>query len=146
MRVFRRVWLKMCRARVITFLLDKGLLPPERARTLRGWKHSGFNLHRSRRVAPDEGEDRERLAQYIIRSPFSLEKMRVTDPGDAIVYRSEMNPKIKRNFEVFSPTDFIRLRSSSCGGQVAAVFFREWLARRSLRRRRVLQQDARAAR
>ncbi|MDP8274896.1 MAG: transposase [Candidatus Euphemobacter frigidus] len=74
---------------------------------LRGWKHSGFNLHRSRRVTPDEGEDRERLAQYIIRSPFSTEKMRVTDPGGSIVYRSEMNPKIKRNFEVFSPTDFI---------------------------------------
>ncbi|MDP8237229.1 MAG: hypothetical protein P9M08_12665 [Candidatus Erginobacter occultus] len=42
------------------------------------------------------------LAQYIIRSPFSLEKMRLIDPGD-IVYRSGINPKIKRNFEVFSP-------------------------------------------
>ena len=55
---------------------EKGLLPPERARMLRGWKHSGFNLHRRRRVAPDEGEDRERIAQYIIRSPFSTGKMR----------------------------------------------------------------------
>ncbi len=34
---------KLFRARVITFLLDKGLLPPERARMLRGWVHSGFN-------------------------------------------------------------------------------------------------------
>ena len=57
-------------------------------------------------MAPDEPKDGERLAQYIIRSPFSLEKMRLTDPGD-IVNRSGLNPKIKRNFDVFSPTDFL---------------------------------------
>jgi hypothetical protein len=32
---------------VIRFLVDKGLLPPERARMLRGWVHSGFNVHRA---------------------------------------------------------------------------------------------------
>lgn len=42
----------------------KGLLPPERARMLRGWVHSGFNVHRSRRVLPGERADLERLAQY----------------------------------------------------------------------------------
>ncbi len=58
---------ELFRARVITFLMDKGLLPPQRARMLRGWVHSGFNLHHSRRVLPNEHEDLERLAQYIIR-------------------------------------------------------------------------------
>jgi len=57
---------EMFRARVITFLVDKGLLPSARADMLRGWVHSGFNVHRSRRVLPDEREDLERLAQYII--------------------------------------------------------------------------------
>ena len=42
----------------------------ERARMLRGWVHSGFNVHRGRRVLSREREDMERLAQYIIRSPF----------------------------------------------------------------------------
>jgi hypothetical protein len=37
---------------VIRFLVDKGLLPPERARMLRGWVHSGVNVHRGRRVSP----------------------------------------------------------------------------------------------
>ena len=45
---------EMFRARVITFLLEKGLLPPERGRMLRGWVHSGFNVHRSRCVLPDQ--------------------------------------------------------------------------------------------
>jgi len=79
---------------------------------LRGWVHSGFNVHRSRRVLPGEREDLERLAQYIIRNPFAVEKMRVSEatranPAGVIIYHSGMNEKIHRNFEVFSPCDFI---------------------------------------
>jgi hypothetical protein len=98
---------ELFRARVITFLVKKGLLPPERARMLRGWTHSGFNAHRSQRVPPRNREDMERLAQYIIRNPFSVDKMQPNSSGDSIIYRSGMNPKIQRNFEVFSPCDFI---------------------------------------
>ncbi len=98
---------ELFRARVITFLVEKGLLPAARARMLRGWVHSGFNVHRSRRALPNEREDLERLAQYIIRNPFSVEKMQVNQPGGPIIYRSGMNEKIHRNFDVFSPCDFI---------------------------------------
>jgi len=103
---------ELFRVRVITFLAEKGFLPTERARMLRGWVHSGFNVHRSRRVLPGEREDLERLAQYIIRNPFSVEKIHVAEPNRAnpagsIIYRSGMNEKIHRNFEVFSPCDFI---------------------------------------
>jgi hypothetical protein len=120
------------RARVITFLVDKNLLPPARTQMLRGWVHSGFNVHRSRRVLPDEREELERLAQYIIRNLFAIESraagetdcpqgsngakqsgnMQVTEPNGAnpdgfIMYRSVINPKTQRNFEVFAPCDFI---------------------------------------
>ena len=103
---------ELFRARVIVFLVEKGLLPPERARILRGWVHSGFNVHRSRRVNHDERADLERLAQYIIRNPFSVEKMQVTEanranPDGSIIYHSGMNLKIQRNFEVFPPREFI---------------------------------------
>jgi len=98
---------ELFRARIITVLTQKGLLPPDRARMLRGWVHSGFNVHRSRRVLPEERADLERLAQYIIRNPFAVEKMQVNQPGGPIIYRSGMNEKIHRNFEVFSPCDFI---------------------------------------
>ncbi len=98
---------ELFRAQVITFLTEKGLLPPARARMLRGWVHSGFSAHRSRQVLPNEREDLERLAQYIIRNPFSVEKMQINQPGDSILYRSGMSEKIHRNFEVFSPCEFI---------------------------------------
>jgi len=98
---------ELFRARLITFLLDEGLLPLERAQMLRSWRHSGFNVHRSQRVQPHQREDLERLAQYIIRNPFAVEKMHPDPATGTIIYRSGMNPKIKRNFEIFTPCDFI---------------------------------------
>ena len=98
---------ELFRARVISFLVKKELLLPERARMLLGWRHSGFNIHRSRRIAPSSREDLERLAQYIIRNPFSLDKMHPNATGESIIYRSGLNPKIRRNFQVFEPCDFI---------------------------------------
>lgn len=83
--------------------------------------NSRINVHHSRRVLPKEREDLERLAQYIIRNPFSVEKMQVNQPDGNVIYRSAMNERLHRNFEVFGPCDFILLRSSSYGEQVAAI-------------------------
>ena len=55
-------------------------------------------------MLPNEREDLERLAQYIIRNPFSVEKMQVNEPGGSIVYRSGMNPKIRRKLPFASLT------------------------------------------
>jgi hypothetical protein len=103
----------------------QGLLPTDRAQMLRGRVHSGFNVHRSRRVQPDEREDLERLAQYtrlqryarlreqaqhcgqVIRNPFFVEKMQVNHPSSSIIYQSGMSEKIHRNFEGFTSCDFI---------------------------------------
>jgi len=52
------------------------------------WKHSGFNLHAGERVPPEANADLEGLAQYILRNPFSVEKMTLESPGDMVIYRS----------------------------------------------------------
>ena len=52
-------------------------------------------------------EDMEWLAQYMIRNPFSVDKLPPNSFGYSIIYRSGMNPKIQCNFEVLSPCDFI---------------------------------------
>jgi hypothetical protein len=98
---------ELFRARTIAFLVKEGLLSPDRARMLLGWRHSGFCVHRSKRVQPHQKEDLERLAQYIIRNPFSVEKMYPDPETGTIIYRSGMNPNIRRNFEIFTPCDFI---------------------------------------
>jgi Putative transposase len=88
-------------------LVEEKLLPPERVQVLYSWKHSGFNLHVGQPVPPEAKADLEDLAQYILRNPFSVEKMTLESPGDTVIYRSRLNAKINRNFEVFTPTDFL---------------------------------------
>ena len=58
-------------------------------------------------VPPEAKADLEDLAQYILRNPFSVEKMTLESPGDIVIYRSRLNAKINRKFEVFSATDFL---------------------------------------
>jgi hypothetical protein len=59
------------------------------------------------RVSARYRADMERLAQYIIRYPFSVDIMQPNSSEHSIIHRSGMNPKIQRCFEVFSPCDFI---------------------------------------
>ena len=109
---------------------------------LRGWTHSGFNVHRSRRVPPGNREDMERLAQYIIRNPFSVDKMQANSSVDSIIYRSGMNPKIQRNFEVFSPCDFIaRITQHIPDKSFQLVRYYGWYSNK-MRGQRLKQTDA----
>ena len=98
---------ELFRAKVINLLVEEKLLPPERVQVLYSWKHSGFNVHAGERVPPEAKADLEALAQYILRNPFSVEKMTLESPTDMVIYRSRLNAKINRNFEVFTATDFL---------------------------------------
>jgi hypothetical protein len=98
---------EMFRRRVIAFLEDQELLPRDRAEMLLSWQHSGFSLHRSRRVGHEEREDLEQIARYILPNPFSTAKMPFEPGAGSVLYRSRMNKKQGGNFAALSPTDFI---------------------------------------
>jgi hypothetical protein len=70
-------------------------------------KHSGFSVHNGKPVKRNDAEGLERVAQYIIRNPFSEQKMAYNEENGTVIYRSRMHAKTKRNFEVFSAEDFI---------------------------------------
>ncbi|NDB76848.1 MAG: DUF229 domain-containing protein, partial [Verrucomicrobia bacterium] len=58
----------------------------------------------------DQSENKavlEQLAQYILRNPFSVAKMTLHSAGEKVIYRSKLNPKINRNFEIFTGPDFL---------------------------------------
>ncbi len=78
---------------------------------MKSWKHTGFNVDASRTVAPENRAEREQRCQYVLRNPFSVEKMTLESPTVTIIYRSRLNPKINRNFEVFDPVDFLAVLS-----------------------------------
>ena len=45
-------------------------------------------------LPPEAKADLEDLAQYILRNPFSVEKMTLESPTDTVIYRSRLNAKI----------------------------------------------------
>ncbi|THB77398.1 MAG: hypothetical protein D6B25_07050 [Desulfobulbaceae bacterium] len=60
------------------------------------------------RITPGDERGLENLAQYIIRNTFSLEKLKYYEKTDSVIYHSKMtHGKNKKNFEVFSPLEFI---------------------------------------
>jgi len=73
------------------------------------WRHSsGFNVHNEVRIKPEDETGIENLSQYIIRNAFSLEKVKYEEGDSSVIYRSRMSHgKNKRNFQVFSPLEFI---------------------------------------
>jgi len=74
------------RHRVFRFLQAEGLLPEEPTRLLLSWRHSGFSVHTSVTVPPDDRDGLERLARYLLRPPVSLERLRVDEDAQAIAY------------------------------------------------------------
>ena len=75
---------------------------------LQNWRHSGFSLDAGEApVAADDAVGRRRLAEYLLRAPFSLEKITYNSANGSVLYRSDRHWRTKRNFEVFSAANFI---------------------------------------
>ena len=100
---------ELFRAHVLKMLKKEGLIDDSLIKLLMSWRHvSGFNVHHEVRIKPHDEKGMENLAQYIIRNTFSLEKLKYERGDLSVIYRSKMSHgKNKRNFQVFSPLEFI---------------------------------------
>ena len=78
---------ELFRQRFIQTLVSHKLLGEKRARDLLGWKHSGFNLDAGEKaVAADDVDGRRRLAEYLLRAPFSLQKITWKEETSTVIY------------------------------------------------------------
>jgi len=107
----RHVLEQLFRTRIFAELLRQKFISPELIARMKTWQHSGFNVDLSRSVPPENRAEREQLCRYVLRNPFSVEKITLESPQDTVIYRSKLNPKINRNFEVFAPVDFLAVLS-----------------------------------
>ncbi len=88
---------------------------------MRSWAHSGFSVDNSVYLSPGDTSGLERLAEYILRCPFSLARVvRLGDDG-SLIYRAEQDHCRRfpapasadlrggpsRNFQLFSALDFL---------------------------------------
>ncbi len=100
---------ELFRAHVLKMLKKEGLIDDTFITMIMKWRYtSGFSVHNEVRIKPDDDKGIENISQYIIRNSFSLEKLKYEEGDSSVIYRSKMtHGKNKKNFQVFSPLEFI---------------------------------------
>jgi len=99
---------ELFRHRFIEALLREKLISDRKARQLLGWTRSGFSLDAGEKsVAANDVDGRRRLAEYLLRAPFSLEKITWNETSRKVIYRSKRSWHTKKNFQIFEVTDFL---------------------------------------
>ncbi len=101
--------IELFRHRFLQALRDGKHISPSRLADLLSWKHSGFNIHDGgeKPVPSHDTEGRKGLAEYLLRHPFSLQKITWNPTTQTVIYGSKRHHTTKRNFEIFKAPDFI---------------------------------------
>jgi hypothetical protein len=74
---------------------------------MRHWNHSGFSVNNEVYINKDNPEALERLAQYIVHSSFSADKIKYIEETGSVMYKSNIHLAKKRNFEALDAIEFI---------------------------------------
>jgi hypothetical protein len=99
---------ELFRHRFIEMLHREKLISEKKVRQLLDWKYSGFSLDAGDKpIAADDVEGRRRLAEYLLRAPFSLEKITWNEATGKVIYRSSRSWRTKRNYQIFTARDFL---------------------------------------
>lgn len=97
------------RRAVLGLLVRREAIDPALAGQMLSWRHSGFSVHNRVRVAAGDAEGRKSLAGYMLRAPFSLEKMTYDAAKGAVIYRSRLHATLKRNFQAMPGVEWLEL-------------------------------------
>ncbi len=114
---FLKIWEK----KLFNLLLTEGLISRKVIADMRSWKHSGFSVDKSVSIPAGDTAGLERLAEYMLRCPFSLDRIISVNDDGKVVYQAEktqcrpfpvlgnenLHKGTARNFEVFDPLEFI---------------------------------------
>ncbi len=74
---------------MLALLRREGLVTASFAQKLLAWRHTGFSAHNAVRVGARGTAARRRLAQYMLRAPFSLAKMTYDPNSGTVIYLHE---------------------------------------------------------
>ncbi len=120
-RIDKQLMLAVWQDNVFELFVEEGKIDEVTADQMRCWPHSGSSVDDSTYLAPRDIAGLRRLAEYILRCPFSLARVvRLTDDG-SVIYRAEkdlcrrfpgpassnLGGGPKRTFQVFSALDFL---------------------------------------
>ncbi len=97
------------RREVLKLLLAEHAVGERLSASMLAWRHSGFSVHNGVRVRSNDAQGRKQLAQYMLRAPFSLEKMSYLPETGMVMYRSHMHKSLKRNFQLMPGAQWLEL-------------------------------------
>ena len=81
--------LKRWEKKLFDLLLAEGRITTEIVEQMRTWQHSRFSVGKSVKLEAADTAAIERLTQYIVRCPFSLDRIVSLNPDGKVVYRAE---------------------------------------------------------
>ncbi len=107
------------------------------------WRHTGFSVHNAVRIRASDAAARQKLAQYMLRAPFSLEKMTYDLDSGTVIYRSRLHKTLKRNFQVMPGADWLALLCRHIPDRFEhLVRYAGWYSNRARGKRRRMDADA----
>jgi hypothetical protein len=123
---------------VLDLLRREGLLSALLAERMLAWRHTGFSVHNAVRVHARNAAGRRRLAQYMLRVSFSLEKLSYEPVSGIVIYRSCMHKTFKRNFQIMPGADWLAQFCRHIPDRFEhLVRYAGWYSNRSLGKRRL---------
>ena len=79
-------------------LLKEGKIDKDFITRIMCWRYtSGIRAHKGEQLGRDDRDWREALAQYVIRNPFSVEKIHYQHQSGTVIYKSKVTHG-KENF------------------------------------------------
>lgn len=97
------------RSEVLKLLVAEHAIGERLSASMLAWRHSGFSVQNGVRVRAGDAEGRRKLAQYMLRAPFSLEKMIYLPETGMVTYRSHMHKRLKRNFRLMPGAQWLEM-------------------------------------
>ena len=97
------------RCEVLKLLVGEHAIGERLSASMLAWRHSGFSVHNRVRVRAGDAKGRKKLAQYMLRAPFSLEKMTYLPDAGMVMYRSHLHKSLKRNFQLMPGAQWLEM-------------------------------------
>lgn len=99
---------KLFAHKVFSMLLAQRKISSTTIARITSWHHWGFNVHIQNPIPAGDSHALESLIQYLIRAPFSQEKILSQDASSTLIYQGgKFHPLLQRNFQVFDPLEWI---------------------------------------
>ncbi len=98
------------RARLLTVLLEQGVIKQELINMLLCWNHhSGFNIHVRGQIAGTDGDAVESIARYMSRAPISVDRVEFNPADNTLTVYERKDKPSPHGYKTYTIMEFMAL-------------------------------------